>query len=79
LQKLLIRYTLDVMHCKMNIAKNFLKTITGIKDTVKVRRDLQKRNIWPHLSLTRNSERGRKMVKPQASYVLTPAEFEEFV
>jgi hypothetical protein len=40
---------------------------------------LQRRNIRPHLWLTRNSERGGKMVKPQASYVLTPAEFEEFV
>jgi hypothetical protein len=28
------------MHCEMNLAKNFLKTITGQKDTVKVRRDL---------------------------------------
>jgi hypothetical protein len=28
------------MHCKMNLAKNFLKTIVGMKDTVKVRQDL---------------------------------------
>jgi hypothetical protein len=48
----------------LNIAKKFLKTIIGIKDTVKVRRDLQRRNIRPHLWLTRNSERGGKMVKP---------------
>jgi hypothetical protein len=34
---LLIRYTLDAMHCEMNLAKNFLKTIVGTKDTVKVR------------------------------------------
>ena len=44
-QGLLIRYTLDAMHCEMNLAKNFLKTITGKKDTIKVRRDLQRRNI----------------------------------
>jgi hypothetical protein len=37
LQKLLIWYTLDVMHCEMNLAKNFLKTISGIKDTVKAK------------------------------------------
>jgi hypothetical protein len=36
-QYLLIRNTLDVMHCEMNLAKNFLKTITGKKDTIKVR------------------------------------------
>jgi hypothetical protein len=37
MQMLLIHYT---MHCEMNLAKNFLKTIVGTKDTVKVRRDL---------------------------------------
>ena len=37
---LLICYTLNTMHCKMNLAKNFLKTIVGTKNTVKVRRDL---------------------------------------
>jgi hypothetical protein len=33
LQKLLIRYTFDVMLCKMNLAKKILKTISGTKDT----------------------------------------------
>ena len=42
LEKLLIWYMLDVMHYKMNLAKNFLKTILGIKDIVKVRRDMQR-------------------------------------
>jgi hypothetical protein len=58
LQKLLIRYTLDVMHCEMNLAKNFLKTISGIKDTIKVRRDMQRRNIRRHLWLTAHNKRG---------------------
>jgi hypothetical protein len=40
MQHLFICYTLDVMHCKMNLAKNFLKTICGKEDIVKVRRDL---------------------------------------
>jgi hypothetical protein len=40
LQDLLIRYMLDPMHCEMNLAKNFLKTLVGMKDTVKVRRDV---------------------------------------
>lgn len=30
---LLIRYTLDVMHCEQNLSKNILKTIIGLKDT----------------------------------------------
>jgi hypothetical protein len=63
----------------MNLAKNFLKTICGNKDTVKVRRDLQRRNIRKHLWLTANSGKGGKIMKPQASYVLTPEEFELFV
>jgi hypothetical protein len=78
LQKLLIRYTLDVMHCEMNLAKNFLKTISVIKDTVKVRRDMQRRNIWRNLWLTAHNKRGGTLMKPQASYVLTLAEFEQF-
>jgi hypothetical protein len=72
IQRLLIQYTLDVMHCEMNLAKNFLKTITGKKDTVKVKRDLQRRGIRRHLWLT-------KMFKPAASYVLSDDEFKQFV
>lgn len=67
------------MHCEMNLAKNFLKTISGKKDSVKVRRDLQRRNIRPHLWLTPNPKNPAKMLKPAAPYVLTDAEFESFV
>jgi hypothetical protein len=67
------------MHCEMNLAKNFLKTITGKKDTVKVRRDLQRRNIRPHLWLTPDPRNPTKMVKPAAPYVLTDAEFQVFL
>ena len=66
------------MHCELNLAKNFLKTITGKKDTVKVRRDLQRRNMRRHLWLTRHPRNPNKMLKPQASYVLTDQEFEKF-
>ena len=45
MQDLLIQYTLDVMHCEQYVAKNILKTVTGHKDTVKVRQDLQRRGI----------------------------------
>jgi hypothetical protein len=49
---------LDVMHYEMNLAKNFLKTICRNKDTVKVRKDLQRQNIHKHLWLIANSKRG---------------------
>jgi hypothetical protein len=77
-QDLLIRYTLDVMHCEQNLAKNILKTITGEKDTVKVRRDLQRRGIRKHLWLTSNPKKPGKMLKPAAEYVLSNEEFEVF-
>jgi hypothetical protein len=75
---LLIRYTLDAIHCEMNLAKNFLKTMVEIKDTVKVRRDLQRKNIRKHLWLARNPRRGRKMLKPATPYVLNDDEFRVF-
>jgi hypothetical protein len=57
---LLIRYTLDAMHCEMNLAKNFLKTIIGTKDTVKVRGDLQRktlRNTYGLYEIPREAEK----------------------
>jgi hypothetical protein len=78
MQMLLICYTLDAMHCEMNLAKNFLKTIVGMKDTVKVRRDLQRKNIKKHLWLVRNPRGGKKMLKLAAPYVLNDDKFKIF-
>ena len=78
MQDLLIQNMLDVMQCEMNLAKNFLKTIIGKKDTVKVRRDLQRQNVRKHLWLTPNPKKPSKMMKPRASYMLTDEEFEKF-
>jgi hypothetical protein len=77
-QYLLIRNMLDVIHCAMNLAKNFLKTIMEKKDTVKVRRDLQRKGIRRHLWLLPNPRRGGKMYKPAAPYVLSDEDFNEF-
>jgi hypothetical protein len=66
------------MHYEMNIAKNFLKTITGKKDTVKVRRDLQRQGLRRHLWLVSNPRSGEKMLKPAAPYDLSDHEFEVF-
>jgi hypothetical protein len=77
-QHLLVRWTLDVMHCKMNLTKNFLKTITGKKDTVKAWRDLQRKGIRKYLWLLPNPRRGGKMLKPAAPYVLIDGDFHVF-
>ena len=79
MQKLLIRYTLDAMYCDMNLAKNFLKTIVGMKDTIKVRQDLQQKNIRKYLWLAQNPRRGQNMLKSAASYVLNDNVFKVFV
>jgi hypothetical protein len=42
------------MHCEQNLSNNMLKTITGHKNIMKVRRDLQCRGIKKHLWLTSN-------------------------
>ncbi len=62
----------------MNFANNFLKIVINEKDTVKVRQDLQHRGMKPHLWLTINLQRGRKMLKLVAPYVLTLSEFDTF-
>jgi hypothetical protein len=62
----------------MNLAKNFLKTIVGTKDTVKVRQDMQRKNIRKHLWLVQNPRRGDKMLKLAVPYVLTDEEFRIF-
>jgi hypothetical protein len=61
------------MHYEMNLAQNFLKTITRITDTVKVKRDLQRKGIWRHLWLI------GKMYKPATPYVFSDKEFSDFV
>jgi hypothetical protein len=67
------------MLCIVNkISQNILKTITGYKDTVKVRRDLQCRGIRKHLWLTSNPKTPSKMLKSAAPYVLTSEEFDIF-
>lgn len=66
------------MHCEQNFRKNILKIVIGEKDSVKVRRNLQDRSIRLHLWLTTNPQRHGNMLKPEAPYVLTTAEFETF-
>jgi hypothetical protein len=62
----------------MNLANFFMKTIIGLKDSVKVRRDIQCCNIRKHLWLTRNPRRGGEMLKPAGPYVLSDEDFKLF-
>ena len=80
MQHLEIRNTLDVMHCEKNFAENLMKTICGWKDkdSVKVRRDMQREGIRKHLWMTRDPENPSRMLKPKANYVLNAVEFDIF-
>jgi hypothetical protein len=51
LQELLIRNTLDVMHCEKNFCELFLKTIFGTKDIQAIREYLKECGIRSHLWL----------------------------
>ena len=78
MRDLLIQYMLDFMHCKLNVAKNIVKTVTGLKDPVKVRQDLQCRNIRKHLWMTPYAQTYGNMLKPIAPYVMSTKEFDVF-
>ena len=79
-QHLEIRNSLDVMHCEKNFAENLLKTICDFKekDSVKVRRDMQREGIRPDLWMVRDPKNPSRMLKPVANYVLSPKEFDIF-
>jgi hypothetical protein len=46
-QLLLVRHTLDVMHCEKNICENMLKVVFGQKNFVVVRKDMEEVGICP--------------------------------
>jgi hypothetical protein len=58
------------MHYEHNFAKTILKTMTGGKNTMKVKRNLQRKGIRPHLWLIIKPQRGNKMLKPTTPYIL---------
>ena len=79
-QHLEIRNSLDIMHCEKFFAENILKTICNDKDkdSVKVRRDMQREGIRKHLWMTKDPNNPSRMLKPAANYVLKPEEFDTF-
>jgi hypothetical protein len=66
------------MHYEQNFTKNIMKAVTRENDSVKIRHDLQRRGIRPHLWLTINLWRDGKMLKPIVPYVLIATKFETF-
>ena len=77
-QGLLIRNTLDVMHCEKNITESLMKFLFGKKDTLKVRMDLKKTNIRPYLWPILEKKQGT-LTLSQVPYVLTKKDKEVFV
>ncbi len=68
-QHLLVRHTLDVLHCEKNICKNLSKVIFGDKDTLVVRKDMDEIGIMPHLWLQQVGN--ESFIKPTAPYVMS--------
>jgi hypothetical protein len=66
------------MHCEKNVCENLLKTLFGETDDAKSREDMRTRGIRPHLHLQRNLD-GRTHFKPDAPYVLTKNEQQQFL
>ena len=77
-QDLLIRHVLDPMHCEKNICENVMKTIWGVRDTLKARLDLKEANIRPHLHPLPGRKPGY-VVLPTAPYVLSKEEKAKFI
>ena len=73
----MIRHVLDPMHCEKNLCENIMKTIWGLKDTLKVQLDLQEANIHPELH---PKHVGNDTVAlPVAPYVLSKVEKAKFI
>jgi hypothetical protein len=74
LQKLLIRYLLDAMHCEKNLCENVTKTVLGMKDSYGSRQDMRKQEIRRELWL-RPAENSRDSFHvPNAPYILKGSE-----
>jgi len=68
-----------VMHIENNVYESMIKFIFGLKDTIKVRRDMEVCGIRKHLWLKRDPQRPGKIFKPVAPYVLRPEELQTFM
>lgn len=67
------------MHIEKNISDSLLKFLSGDKDTPAVRRDLERRGIRPDLWLKPHQSRPDVLLKYQAPYICTSAEWQIFI
>lgn len=72
MQDLLIRHTLDVMHCEKNLCENIIKTLFGETDFPRGRMDYEDMGVRPDLWLRRTHATHGRLFMPHAPYVLTP-------
>lgn len=66
------------MHVKKKVCENLIKFILGLKDTMKVRSDMEMCGVWKHLWLKRDPQRPRKIFKPAIACVLKLKEVKTF-
>lgn len=66
------------MHCEQNLCEIFIRTLFGETDRIKSREDMRARGIRNHLHLRPNPD-GLMYFMPDAPYVLTRQEREEFI
>ncbi len=68
-----------MMHIEKNVYKSLIKFMFGMKDTIKVRRDMEVFRIWENLWLKQNPSRPGRILKPVVGYVLKPEELKTFM
>ena len=73
----MIRHLLDLMHCEKNLCENIMKTVWGLKDTLKVRLDLKEASIRPKLHPKPGGN--DTIILPVAPYVLSKVEKSKFI
>jgi hypothetical protein len=74
LQKLLIRYLLDAMHCEKNLCENMTKTVLGMKDSYGSREDMRDLGIREDLWLQPAQNNRESFHVPHAPYILRGAQ-----
>jgi hypothetical protein len=70
MQKLLIRYLLNAMHCEKNLCENMTKTILAIKDSYGSREDMRKLGIREELWFQPAQNNRETYHIPSAPYIL---------
>lgn len=79
MQDLLIRHTIDVMHCEKNLCENIMRTILGEADYPRGRRDMEEMGIRPELWLRLREGTEDEYAMPHATYVMKNEEKRAFL